>query len=246
MSSLEIKLAQTEEDKKQAYRLRYEIFLKELNSVADSLPANGLETDIYDAASDHLLIIDKKKNSVIGTYRILSASKTTPSCGFYAEKMFDIQKIKELNSNIAEVGRSCVHKDYREGPAIALLWRAIASYVQTHNIRYLFGSVRLYTLDPLEISKIFSFVKTNYYAAPELRIFPRKKAVFEALQEELKTPERGDIFFKLPALMKGYLRLGMKVCGPPAWDRHLESVVFLIVLDINNMSPAYKRHFLES
>jgi putative hemolysin len=243
MPNFQIKLARTEEERKQAYRLRYEIFLKELGDNSHMLPAEGIETDIYDGSCDHLVIIDTEKNLTVGTYRLLSGSKVDPKIGFYAEKIFEISKIKNLGKNILELGRSCVHKDYREGLIIDLLWKGIAEYIKQNNIRYLFGSVRLLTTDPLEVSEIFSLIKEKYYAPESMRIRPLKESTFEELIE-LKVSDCKKTFLKLPALVKGYLRLGLKVYGAPAWDRHLESVVLFVALDINEMTPSYRKHFL--
>lgn len=243
MLNFQIKIAQTEEEKKQAYRLRYEIFLKELGDNAQALPPQGIETDIYDAASDHLVVIDNSKNLTVGTYRLLSGSKADPKVGFYAENIFEISNIKNLGKGILELGRSCVHKDYREGLIIDLLWRGIAEYIQENNIRYLFGSVRLFTTDPQEVSEIFSLIKEKYYAPETMMVQPLKESRFEGLSD-LKAPDCKKIFLKLPALVKGYLRLGLKVCGTPAWDRHLKSVVLFIALDVNEITPSYRKHFL--
>ncbi len=244
MLDFQIKLAQTEEEKNQAYRLRYEVFLKELGDNGRNLPEKGTETDIHDQSCDHLLVIDNRKNLTVGTYRLLSGSKVNPKIGFYAEKIFEIEKIKNLGKDILELGRSCVHRDYREGLIINLLWDGIAEYIKQNNIRYLFGSVRMYTTDPREISEIFSLIKEKYYSHDTMRVKPLEESVFKGPTQPPKITSPKMIFLKLPALMKGYLRLGLKVCGPPAWDRHLESVVFFIALDINEMAPSYRKHFL--
>lgn len=244
MSDFEIKLAQTEEEKNQAYRLRYEIFLRELGNKARSLPEEGIETDIYDESCDHLLVIDNRKNLVVGTYRLLSGSKVDPKIGFYAERIFEINKIKDLGKNILELGRSCVHKDYREGQIIKLLWEGIAQYIQQNRIRYLFGSVRLLNTSQPEVSEAFSLIKAKYYAPESFRIKPLKENIYKDLKESTSSPDYKKIFHKLPALVKGYLRLGLKVCGPPAWDNHLGSVVLFILLDMDQVNPAYRKHFL--
>lgn len=244
MSNFQVKLAQTEEEKNQAYKLRYEIFLKELGDAKQTLPADGIEQDIYDKNCDHLIVIDTSKNLTIGTYRLLSGKNVNPKIGFYAEKIFQIDKIKNLGKNILEVGRSCVHKLYREKLVIELLWKGIAEYIKQNNIRYLFGSVRLYTIDPCEISEITSLIKEKYYAPEKMRVYSLKECTFKELDQSIIIKDPKKTFLKLPALAKGYLRLGMKVCGEPAWDKHLESVVFLIILDIEEMTPAYRKHFL--
>jgi len=245
MADYIIKLAQTKKEKEEAYQLRYEVFLNELGQGIQPLCAQKIETDIYDRWCDHLIVVDKSNNMTVGTYRLLPGRNAYTGAGFYSEKIFDIDKIKGLGKDIAEVGRSCVHKDYREGLIISLLWKGIADYIKTNNTRYLFGSVRLYTTDPGEITEIFGMIKEKYYSAQHLRVVPKKESVFEGLNPQPEAASGKETFLKLPALLKGYLRLGMKVCGEPAWDRHLESVVFFIMLDVNEMTPSYRTHFFE-
>jgi putative hemolysin len=47
----------------------------------------------------------------------------------------------------------------------------------------------------------------------------------------------------MPPLIKGYLRLGAKVCGEPAWDPAFHTADFLIWLSLENLQPRYARHF---
>jgi putative hemolysin len=165
-----------------------------------------------------------------------------PKVGFYSEKIFNIENIKKLDK-IMELGRSCVHKDYRDKPIISLLWKGIAGYIQENDIRYLFGSTRLYTCQPRQVNECFNFIKNKYYAPDKYRVWPLKENVFDAL-DDTPMPSQGEkIFQQLPPLLKGYLKLGMKICSEPAWDLHLKSIVFFILLDIDTMTDSYKRHF---
>ncbi len=244
MFDFEIKIAKTQEEKREAFRLRYKIFKQELGNNNDINFDEKIETDIYDEFCDHLIVVNKTRNLVVGTYRLLLGSKVDPKIGFYSEKIFDIYKIKSLGKQILELGRSCVHRDYREGVVINLLWKGIAKYIKENHVDYLFGSVRLRTSNPSEISKIFSLIKERYYAPEEMRVYPLKECVFENLDEDLKISDSKKIFLKLPPLVKGYLRLGLKICGPPAWNRQLESVVLFVLLNMKNASNSYKKHFL--
>jgi len=246
MFDFEIKIAQNQEEKDRAFRLRNEVFKKELSHIAGSAdPQTDMETDTYDEGCDHLIVVDRTKNLVVGTYRLLLGSKVDPRLGFYSEKIFDIKNIKRLGSQIVELGRSCVHKDYREGLVINLLWQGIAQYIKENNARFLFGSVRLLTLDIKEVNEVYSLVKDLYYAPRKFLVCPRNDNTLKGLRSR-KVDERDhkNIFLKLPPLIKGYLRLGLKICGPPAWNKDLGSVVFFVLLDIETMSKAYKRHFL--
>jgi putative hemolysin len=43
--------------------------------------------------------------------------------------------------------------------------------------------------------------------------------------------------------LKGYLRVGAKICGEPAWDPDFNTADFLVWLSLNNLHPRYARHF---
>ena len=244
MFDFEIKIASTKEEKNKALRLRFDVFKKEADPASKVPPHKKKETDIYDRFCDHLIVVDKTKNLVVGTYRLLLDSRINPKIGFYSEKMFDIANIKALGNNILELSRSCVHKDYREGIVINLLWTGIAKYIKDNHVNYLFGSVRLNNTEPKQVSEFFSFVKNKYYSSDELRVHPLRKYAFKELDVDAHLDDYKKIFFSLPPLVKGYLRLGVKFCGPPAWNPDFGSVVFFILLDIADAPAAYKRHFL--
>ena len=53
---------------------------------------------------------------------------------------------KILNHRILEIGRTCVHPDYRSGAAITVLWSALAEYLLAEDFSYLIGCASI----PLE------------------------------------------------------------------------------------------------
>jgi putative hemolysin len=47
-----------------------------------------------------------------------------------------------------------------------------------------------------------------------------------------------------PALIKGYLRLGAKVMGPPAWDPDFNAADLPMIMRISDLPSRYRKHFL--
>jgi putative hemolysin len=247
MFDFEVKIAEGKKEIKQALRLRYEIFNLELGKGSGLKQKRALEldVDIYDKFCDHLIVIDKIIDKVVGTYRFCLGSKVDKKIGFYSEKFFDIGKIKRLNENyeILELGRSCIHRDYRCRPVINLLWSGIAKYVKDNNVRYLFGATRLLNSEPPEVSKIFKFIKEKYYAGSEFRVYPKAGNKFHGLRQDTEVKNHREILRKLPPLIRGYLNVGVLVCGLPAVNPDFGSVVIFILLDIEKISPSYREHF---
>ena len=46
-----------------------------------------------------------------------------------------------------------------------------------------------------------------------------------------------------PPLIKGYLKLGARVCGQPAWDPDFNAADFPVLLKMDGMDERYRRHF---
>lgn len=241
--NFEVKLADCLEEKEEIFRLRYEIFSKELRNERGARK-EGSESDAYDGICDHLIVLDKEKNKAVGTYRLLAAKKSIPGLGFYSERIFEIGPIKELGPDILELGRACIHRDYRQGVVINMLWKGIAEYIKKNAIQYLFGCGTLYSDDKKELSQFFSMIRKKYYAQEGLRVNPRKGCALEGIDETADNQDPDKVFLRLPPLIKGYLRLGMKICSPPAWDHHLKTPVFFLLFDVNKANPVYKKHYM--
>ncbi|HSK31300.1 MAG TPA: GNAT family N-acyltransferase, partial [Candidatus Limnocylindria bacterium] len=199
----------------------------------------GLDIDEFDPFCDHLIVRDLKSGEVVGTYRLLRGSQARRYYGFYSEKEFDLARIKRLDGELMELGRSCARKDFRDRALIALMWEAIADQVRAYNVRYLFGCGSLYTTDSMDVSAVFSLLKNKYYAAEDCRVFPVDACRFEGLVDDAAVDDEHALFQKLPSLIKGYLRIGALVCGPPALDAEFGTADFFLLLDFASLKEEY-------
>lgn len=244
MPDFEIKFAANPKEVQAAQRLRFEIFNVEMKKGLASSYASGLDQDEYDPLCDHLLIIDKKKNLTIGTYRLLLRSRLGSQGSFYSESEFDISNIKKLKGEILEMGRSCVHKDYRRNAIVSLLWGGIVEYMKKHGVGYIIGCPSLYIMNTGELSGIYTLMKESYFSPKEFRVFPKNGKAVAHLRDcaDIKGEEK-KIFLKLPALIRSYLKVGAFVCGEPAVDHEFGSVDFFMLLDVKNASGPYLKRF---
>lgn len=243
MADFEVKITTDQEEIREAQRLRFEVFNLEMNKGLKQSYERGLDVDGFDPFCDHLIVRDSASKAVVGTYRLLLASRAKEHIGFYSEGEFDLQKIKALDGELLELGRSCARKDFRDRALIPLMWEAIARYVGEHRVRYLFGCGSLYTTDPKEVSECFSLLKQKHYADESLRVEPLAACRFEGVEDNVPLADAHAVFVNLPSLIKGYLRLGALVCGPPALDREFGTADFLVLLDILRLSPEYLNRF---
>ncbi|HKY09870.1 MAG TPA: GNAT family N-acyltransferase [Candidatus Binatia bacterium] len=239
MPDFEVKIATEPGEIEEAQRLRFQVFNLELNKGLRSSYDKGLDVDEFDAYCDHLIVRDLKSGEVVGTYRLMRGAQARRHIGFYSEKEFDLGRIKELDGELMELGRSCARKDFRDRALIPLMWEAIAEQVRTHHVRYLFGCGSLYTTDNSEVSAIFSMLKKAHYAAPRHRVFPVPKCCFPGLIDDAPIADEQALFQKLPSLIKGYLRIGALVCGPPALDGEFGTADFFLLLDFGSLKEEY-------
>ena len=242
MKKFEIKVTTDRQEIREAQKLRFEVFNLELHKGLQSSYQQSLDVDEFDPYCEHIIVRDLKSKEVVGTYRLLLGSEARKHIGFYSEREFDLENIKKLRGEVLELGRSCARKDFRDKALIPRMWEAIARYVKEHEVRYLFGCGSLYTTGTDEVSECFSMLKRKYYAPEEFRVSPLAECQFAGARDNVPGAD-GAIFLKLPSLIKSYLRLGAVVCGPPAFDREFGTADFLVLLDIDKLSPEYLRRF---
>lgn len=243
MRDFEIKITRDQDDVRAAQRLRFEVFNLEMREGLESSYQQGLDADEFDPLCDHLIVRAATGGPIIGTYRLLRGSEARSHFGFYSEREFDLAKIKKLKGELLELGRSCVRKDYRDRPVLDAMWQAIADYIRKNRVSYLFGCASLHTTDPTEVSQLFGLLKEKYFAPEPLRVNPLPERLFQGLDERVKIGNRRKLFFQLPSLIKGYLRVGAVLCGPPALDREFGTTDLFLLLDVEKLSSEQRRRF---
>ena len=241
MADFEVKIATEPREVEQAQRLRFEVFNLELDKGLKSSFERGLDVDEFDPYCDHLIVRDLRSGDVVGTYRLMRGTQARRHIGFYSEKEFDLTQIKKLDGELMELGRSCARKDFRDRALIPLMWEAIAEQVRAHNVRYLFGCGSLYSTDCMEVSAMFSLLKKKYYASNSHRVLPVDECRFDGLADNVTITDEQALFQKLPSLIKGYLRVGAVVCGPPALDAEFGTADFFLLLDFASLKEEYLR-----
>jgi L-ornithine Nalpha-acyltransferase len=239
MAEFDVKIATNAREIEEAQRLRFQVFNLELNKGLKASYERGLDVDEFDAYCDHLIVRDLKSGDVVGTYRLLRGAQARRHIGFYSEKEFDLSRIKERDGELMELGRSCARKDFRDRSLLPLMWEAIAEQVRLHDVRYLFGCGSLYTTETAEVSAIFSLLKNRYYASEVFRVSPVANCRFVGVLSDLPISDEQTLFQKLPSLIKGYLRIGAVVCGPPALDKEFGTADFFLLLDFGTLKEEY-------
>jgi L-ornithine Nalpha-acyltransferase len=243
-----IKLAETPEEMCAAQRLRYRVFVQELGAEKSSASdQSGMECDVYDAYSDHLILQDKSlpfDDNVVGVYRLLRGDIALKGSGFYSENEFKLANISDCGRKSVELGRSCVDGRYRNGVAMHLLWNGLADYVAMHDIEILFGVASFHGTDPAAISHALSYLHYNYRAPDDLQAtaYGANAIAMDILAE--KDTDRVAALAQIPPLIKSYLRLGGTVGSGAYVDHGFNTIDVCLVMDTARMAQKYKAFYL--
>lgn len=231
-----VRLATSTAEVEHTQRLRYDIFAREMGAmVHTSRP--GVECDAFDAHCDHLFVEELATGRVIASTRLLRRACAERIGRYYSESEFDAPFIASLHGEVVELGRTCVHVDFRSGGGIMLLWSGIAQLMRAWDIDYLLGCASVPCRDDGRlVHTLMNGFRTTQLSPTELRATPRVPvAHYDGDHVD------GAI---VPPLLKAYLRLGAWICGEPSLDREFGVADFMVLLDMDNLNHRYFRHFL--
>lgn len=233
---LTFNLARSVAEVAEAQRIRFKVFGEEMGANLPSADL-GLDIDRFDEYCEHLLVRDHGNDKVVGTYRILPPEQAVKAGSYYSETEFDISRLENLRDRMVEVGRSCVHPDYRDGATITQLWSGLADYIGKHNHEYLIGCASISMADGGHYAaSVYNKIHKLHAAPAEYRVFPRCRLPLESLN--------GDMEVTVPPLIKGYLRLGAYIAGEPAWDPDFNCADVFILLPVSRLNARYAKHFM--
>ncbi len=237
-----IKIAESEKEITEAQLLRYEVFKLEGGHGATNHDLH--DYDEYDEYCLHLVVIEKSGGKIVGTYRIQAAEAAQRGHGFYSAQEYRLDKLHGVLDDALEMGRSCVYAPYRNGTVMGLLWTGIAEVLNRIRTRYMFGCVSLETTDNATGWAVYRYLKEKEYLIPDMPASPKPEFMLPPADEnEIEKILSASGLKLIPPLMKGYLRLGARVCGEPVLDREFGTIDFLILLDTYKLGDRYLRHF---
>jgi L-ornithine Nalpha-acyltransferase len=242
--NLEVKLATSFAEIDRAMRLRFEVFNLELQEGLISSYDKGFDSDHYDAYCDHLIVKDISSEKVVGTYRLLRRSRAEKHIGFYSENEFDMSNLKKLPGDLLELGRSCIAATHRTFTTINLLWTAIGQYALDNNVSHMFGCASLHCSEIEEVQPIYSYLRAHHFAPEEYRVRPLASCRMEIRDEADDKVDGREVMRKIPPIMRGYLRTGAVVCGPPAYDVEFGTADVFVLLEMEKMAGRYKQHYV--
>jgi L-ornithine Nalpha-acyltransferase len=244
--SFSVRLAETPADLRAAQALRYDVFVRELGGGGAMVDHDaGLERDHFDPWFDHMLLVDNTNNRLAGVYRLLRGDQACAVGQFYSEDEYDLGVLKSGGRKLLELGRSCLHYDYRGGMAMYHLWNGLADYVARHDIDILFGVASFHGTDPGSLAAPLSLLHHNHLAPPDLKVRARASHFQSMDLIESAVLDRRRAMLAVPALIKAYLRMGGFVGEGAYVDHTFNTVDVCLVMDTARMNDRQRRLYTQ-
>jgi putative hemolysin len=251
IGSLELRLAVTKKEIRQAQKLRYQIFFEEGGATPDPT-ARLIRRDVcpFDRVCDHLIVIEHApkqggKPQVVGCYRLLRQDVAAANFGFYSAGEFDIAPMlaRHQDKRFLELGRSCVASGYRSKPTLELLWRGIWAYARHHRIDAMFGCASLEGAEPRAHAVALSYLNASATAAEDWRVAaaPGRGVAMTMLGASAVEPRKA--LRALPPLVKGYCRLGASFGAEAVVDAKFGTTDVFVVMPVADIEERYLAYF---
>lgn len=223
-----------------AQRLRHAVFAGELGArLAPVSPAlEGHDIDVFDPFCEHLLLRTQPQEdeppTVVGTYRVLTPTGARRAGGYYSETEFDLTRLRSLRPGMVEFGRACVHPQWRDGGAILAMWSALADLVQRNGWHTVIGCASIGMQDGGHVAaSLWQRLHERHASSIEWQVRARLPLPVEEL--------RRDLVVEAPPLLKGYLRCGAQLIGPPAWDPDFRTADLPLMLRVADLPARFRR-----
>lgn len=251
VGDMQVRLATTPEEIEAAQRLRYHVFYEEMKAKADpGTRRMKRDADLLDGFCDHLLVCDMRapslERSVVGTYRLVTRAAAERHGRFYTASEYHIEKLLKHPGEILELGRSCVHQDFRNGRTMNLLWRGLATYVFLAEIELMFGCASLHGTDVDALRLPLSYLHHYHLAEESLRTRALEERYVPMNIVPKEDIDITEALNALPPLLKGYLRVGCTVGDGAVIDHPFNTIDVCIIQKTNLITDKYLRHYQQN
>ena len=239
---LTVRLASGRREFMRSQMLRYEVFHREFQGKKFPL---GIDRDPFDTHAKHLLVLEGAKK-VVGTYRLILGDEVQ---SFYSHSEFDLSPLNALPGKKMELSRACIHRDYRSGRVLNLLWRGIAGFANAASARWLIGIPSIKTSDPFAAAALYRTFAEKGWLHEDFDLAPRPEYRMVGFEEAMLADrhcQKGHPSVSIPPLMISYFKAGAKVLGKPAYDPAFQCIDFPIALDLHNIDGRFRRKYVDA
>lgn len=234
-----VRVADTQKEIESALRLRYEVFNLEMAGEESSENSLGIESDDFDFVCKHLIVVERKTNKTVGTYRLNTLETAGTVSSFYAYGEFSIEDLPpEILAQAVEIGRAAIAREHRNTKVLYLLWKGLSAFLLATKKRYLFGCCSVFSTDSEIGLNAYEQLERDNLIHPNFRVFPRETKACPK-----RKPKKVNLPVELPMLFKLYLKIGARVCGRPIIDFDFGTIDFFVIFDFHELDGKYRQMF---
>lgn len=238
----QVKTINHPEELAQVLSLRFEVFFREFSTQKVTFSLFPYDVDMHDFLCDHLIVKDKAEDKVVACYRLLASNTDKKIKRFYSEGEFEINSLLNAPGNKLELGRACVHKDYRNGSVISLLWKGLLDYARQADTRYMFGCSSINRKDFSNLPQIMEYLEKNDSFIKDFEVGVQSKYRMKFKIEGTNSDEKNG-GKAMGSLMHMYIMAGAKMGRTLAYDAEMDCLDMFTLMDMKNLPPSFKRRF---
>ncbi|MBV0911910.1 GNAT family N-acetyltransferase [Anianabacter salinae] len=232
------RFAKGDADIRAAQELRYLTFI----ASSGAAPREGArDADDFDAVCDHVLVEEVKTGRLVCCFRLLPLPRGTEIGRSYSAQYYNLSALEAFDGPMVEMGRFCIHPDYKDPDILRVAWGAMTRYVDEQGVEMLFGCSSFHGTETENYLDAFAMLKERHLA-PKLWL-PKVKApnVFRFARRLRRKPDAKRAMLTMPPLLRTYLVMGGWVSDHAVVDRDLNTLHVFTGLEIRAIPPARQR-----
>ncbi|MDG4648058.1 GNAT family N-acyltransferase [Roseibacterium sp. SDUM158017] len=203
--------------------------------------ASGRDTDAFDGACDHVLVEDLRTGSLVCCFRLLHLPSGAEIERSYSAQFYELSALKGFDGPMVEMGRFCIHPDWRDPDILRVAWGAMTAHVDAAGVQMLFGCSSFHGTEARDYYDAFALLRQRHLAPT--RWLPRVKApsVFRFASLLRRKPDLKRATARMPPLLRTYLLMGGWVSDHAVIDRDLGTLHVFTGLEVGAVPPGRAR-----
>ncbi len=233
-----VRIASERHDIESAQRLRYTVFVAGKGALDTE---DGLDVDDFDALCHHVLIEDRKSGQLVCCFRFLDLQDGAEIGKSYSAQYYDLDALASYKGRMVEMGRFCVHPDWKDADILRIAWGAMTTYVDDNGVDMLFGCSSFKGTDWAVHADALAMLKHRHLGPKGLIPHIKAPDVFKFAARLRRKPNAKRAALAMPPLLKTYLMMGGWVSDHAVVDRDLGTMHVFTGVEISAIPPARKR-----
>lgn len=221
-----------------AQRLRYLAFI----AARGGCRPDGRDVDGFDALCTHALVEEVRTGTLVCCFRLMPLKGGAEIGRSYSAQYYGLSALEGFAGPIVEMGRFCIHPDWRDPDILRVAWGAMTAFVDRQGVELLFGCASFLGTEAGAYRDAFALLSSRHLAprkwwpgvkAPEVFRFTRR---FAGRKPDLRRAILG-----MPPLLRTYLAMGGWVSDHAVVDRELGTMHVFTGLEIRKVPQARAR-----